>query len=507
MHVSLSSPASTAAMPARAFALLWASSVAGALAISRTQPARSKTSHLRRGHRWHDASFFNTFAQSESTYDDETDFGRPHDYYIDGWAPHIKNPYAGGTVDAAFFHESPSGGPDVAWQTHSPAVGSALPWSQKGGGSWKPGHADNSEYSLATSQENWWNPLAGGSRISAGWFEAAVDEFDAYGRKRYPATSPRRFVTWQERAVNTTLKCVDPGCEASASLQAFNGNAEQARSCKLSVFVKPTDYEQRYSTEAVEWISVNGANISLDCKPKLSGCNATAPLPYYPCVQDVNIDKLITSSGTLQLAAKISQTVDECPYQGNLLYAVPIVACLVADQQPAPYYPHNNPRNTGTNLTFGSTSTFNPTTMMLQTVAPLKCQAQGCTATAMLSLNSTAMTFSKCSLTVKINTTDFDNKEWKQPAEMLEFIKVEGASVQTQFNPKMNPCRDRDAGKTVKPSMIEKTVVNAADVTADASDGTLVVEAKISQMVDECAMDGNLLDGIVNVSCSVASTR
>eukprot|EP00415_Alexandrium_ostenfeldii_P001072 UN1072 len=115
------------------------------------------------------------------------------------------------------------------------------------------------------------------------------------------------------------------------------------------------------------------------------------------------------------------------------------------------------------------------------------------------------MTFSSCSLTVKVNTADFDNLEWSPPAELLEYVRVAGNAVVTQFNPQQNPCRARDAGHPLQPSKIEKTVVSNADVTSDAKDGVLLVEAKISPMVDECAAEGNLLDGVVNVTCSVAS--
>lgn len=462
---------------------------------------------LRKGGKWHVPNFFNLFSQAESTYDEEADFGKQSNQYVDGWEPGHKNPYEGNFVDPAFFHESPGGGPGVAWQTHYPSAGGALPWSRKAGGSWKPNYETNPLNSRVTPQGNWWDETVGTGAINAGWFDMSIDHYDKYGRSRYPASSARRFTGWMERAVNTTLRCTEPGCKATAALQAFDGSSEQARSCKLTVYVKPTDYEQKYSTEAVEYISVNGNNVSWECRPMLSGCNATAPLPYYPCVEDLSLDKLVTSRGTLQLEAKISETVDECPYEGSLLYAVPIVTCLVAEQVPAPYHKHNNPRVPETNLTFGQgTSTFNQETMQLVAQAPLKCPTRGCSASVLLALNSTSMTFSSCSLTVKINVTDFDNLEWSnQPAELLEFIRVEGNSVATELNPGKNPCRQPAPGAKPLPGTIERTVVDKADVTEDASDGVLLVEAKISKMVDECGVNGNLLDGIVNVTCDVAS--
>jgi len=497
------------------FGLACALRVASLAAIARTQSALFGQHAVRSRPTWHDATFFNAFSQAESTYDDEADYGRPQNQYFDGWEPGIENPYEGSIVQPEFFHESPSGGHHVAWQTHYPAVQSgvggdvSLPsWFRGSGGEWKQRYGSDPESTRATAQGSWLNELKGTGRLPANWFDASANQVDGFGRHRYPSMeSPKHYTSYQERSVNTTLSCPDPGCTANASLQAFNGTMERARNCKLNVLVKPTDYDEQYSGERIEWISVNDVNVSLNCEPLLSGCNATAARPYYPCVFELRLDKLMPPSGTLQLAAKIPKIVDECPYQGSLLYAVPVVTCLVARQVPPPYYPSNYPPLEPTNITFGGGYSFNESSMELSAWSPLKCRERGCTAAAFVALNFTQMTFSKCSLTVKINATDFDNEEWGPAAELIEFIKVEGVDQAVNLNPAINPCKEKYAGSPIPQRLIEKAVMSGADVTADAGDGVLVVEAKISPVVDECAMEGNLLDGRVEVTCSVAAAK
>mmetsp|Transcript_14927 Transcript_14927/g.34913 ORF Transcript_14927/g.34913 Transcript_14927/m.34913 type:complete len:189 (-) Transcript_14927:162-728(-) len=183
-----------------------------------------------------------------------------------------------------------------------------------------------------------------------------------------------------------------------------------------------------------------------------------------------------------------------------------MVTCLVAPQVPPPYESANfPPSEQPANASANGTSSFNEDTMSLVTLAPLKCRERGCTASAYMQLNKTLMAFDSCLLTVRINITDFDNVEWGSPAELVEFVKAEGVALASGVNPNLNPCKRRLQGSPVAPSAIETTLVSNADVTADAADGLILVEAKISPWVDECARDGNLLDGTAEVSCSVTS--
>jgi len=460
---------------------------------------------------WHDPSFFGGFSAGESTYDEEADFGRQGNYYLDGWEPGIRNPYEGSKVAAQFFHESPSGGVYHAWQTHFPPGQTGLvsqganpgAWVRNSAGSWTQRFLDSAEGMHATDHSNIFNELKGTHPIAAGWFDSSVQQTDALGRIKAPSPlSPKRYITWHERSVNTTLSCVEPGCSATSSLQAFDGTHERARHCRLNVYVKPTDYDEQYSGERVEWISVNDVTVSLNCEPLMSGCNATAQRPYFPCVMDLNLDKLMPSSGTLQLAAKIPQVVDECPYRGSLLYAVPVITCLVTEQPMGAYRgPNYPPRGVG-----GAPSGHQEIEVFangtIRVIAPLKCPERGCTASTVMVLNYTAASFSDCRLTVRVNLTDYDNLEWSTPTELIEFVKVEGTNVSSNLNPGKNPCRARYAGTPLPPREMQQTLVDSADVTANSGDGVLMVEAKISGLVDECASGGNLFDGMAEVVCA-----
>ena len=42
---------------------------------------------------------------------------------------------------------------------------------------------------------------------------------------------------------------------------------------------------------------------------------------------------LMDGAGVLSLSAQISDMVDECPYEGNLLSAVPVVTCMVTHKE------------------------------------------------------------------------------------------------------------------------------------------------------------------------------
>merc|ERR1719198_2382454 len=133
--------------------------------------------------------------------------------------------------------------------------------------------------------------------------------------------------------MNGTMACAAAGCIANATLQAFDGATEIASHCKFSLYLHPTDFDDQYSGERLTFISVNGATVNTDCFPMVSGCNMTTQAPMFSCLRDLSLDSLIDSTGTLRIAAQISDVVDECPYQGNLLSAVPMVTCLV---QPKP---------------------------------------------------------------------------------------------------------------------------------------------------------------------------
>ena len=68
---------------------------------------------------------------------------------------------------------------------------------------------------------------------------------------------------------------------------------------------------------------------------RLQVCNAIATRPAYPCI---GLDTLMPTTCTLVIGAKINNFVDERPYEGSMLHAVPMVTCFVQGKQPPPLY-------------------------------------------------------------------------------------------------------------------------------------------------------------------------
>jgi len=126
----------------------------------------------------------------------------------------------------------------------------------------------------------------------------------------------------------------------------------------------------------------------------------------------------------------------------------------------------------------------------------------GCTAEALLKVDPTvASMISKCMLGVKIYQTDFDGDEGTE--EQLEFLRVDGLDVKGNMAPGKNPCRAAWKGTPLSLASLEHSVLSGHDVTVNASQGEVAVQAKITDHVDECAHDGYLLDGLVQMNCSL----
>eukprot|EP00747_Dinoflagellata_sp_TGD_P059647 gnl/TRDRNA2_/TRDRNA2_151662_c0_seq1.p1 gnl/TRDRNA2_/TRDRNA2_151662_c0~~gnl/TRDRNA2_/TRDRNA2_151662_c0_seq1.p1 ORF type:complete len:567 (+),score=103.73 gnl/TRDRNA2_/TRDRNA2_151662_c0_seq1:218-1702(+) len=430
-----------------------------------------------------EAGWFNGFSEGESTYTADADGlahrdENPTVHFQDGWVPHTFG-FPPRAVAPEAFHESPSGGSKEAWQTHYPALRTGLvgravnlgDWAQNAGGSWSQ--------DLAPTQSGHPGPL------DASWFDTSAIQYDNFGRPKEPnAHNGKRYVWWEERSVNTTLVCPKPGCRGSSAVQIFNGLTERAKHCKLSFDVTPTDFEEDHSDEYVDWITVNGAIVSTQCKPKSHGCSPEAQAPLHRCIMDLPLDHLITQSGVLNLEAKISDTVDECPYQGNYLHAVPMVTCLVAPIQKAPKL-HHVLQGDGWHYT----------------KIPLQCTKRGCKATGVMHVNQTTELVNTCKLTVKVNQTDFDNDAGNK--EQIDFLKVDGAFVAKEVKPGKNPCKAVLAGKPLPADQLEYTVIDGKDVSEAAKDGRLDIEMQISRSVEECASQGFLLDGFAEANCTV----
>lgn len=443
------------------------------------------------------AAWFDSFPGGESTYDEDIDgttFASKKSWQKvteSGWEKRPDDPERGGARHADFFHESESGGPDKAWQTHYPALRGGviggdddpLQWYLGGDGQWAQ------EYAPSRFAGEHLNPQAKGAE----WFDASVRQFDNLGRDRLPPKdSAKRLLTWTERAVNTSLVCADPGCTATTQLVVYDPATEQAEHCHLSLLMHPTDFDDQYSGERLEWVDINNVTVNRDCFPMENGCNETTQKPMFHCINDLSLDSIIDSTGVLNISARIPDVVDECPYEGNLLSAVPVVTCMVTPLVPEPEEPPP-PEPVLPEV---------PTTAQyVYRKGPLKCMERGCIARTSFNLNETAVSLQECMMRVSVYQTDYDEEEGT--VELIEYVTVDGTTLGTNYKPGGNPCRDEWAGR---PRGEELIVLQDDDynVTQDAQDGHLEVEMKISRHVDECSYEGYLLNGFVELNCTLA---
>jgi hypothetical protein len=326
-------------------------------------------------------------------------------------------------------------------------------------------------------------------------------------------------------------------------LKTFDPNISQHTGCRLSFGVHATDFDDEYSREYIEWLHVNGMQVMQHCDPMAKGCGkgAVENRTLHPCVTDYSLDDLFRSgTTTLQLASKISEMVDECPVDNNLLSGRVSVTCWL---KPWPVTTSPTAKPAFPELQECSSS-----------LTTLRCQSHGCTA------NTTASACSwlgglkepKCSLTVKIWQTDFDDKA----TESVEWVKVDGVEIAKDLKPGRNPCKaylestkklasgllakDTDVNNSSVISLVHQSptrsmpsedrkgslldesrkiavyvprdprgpsdemyeIVKEQDVTKGIlANGSVAVEAKISNMVDECGKDGYLLSAEVTVVC------
>jgi len=293
--------------------------------------------------------------------------------------------------------------------------------------------------------------------------------------------------------VNATMTCREAGCSASTTLQVFDGEREEAERCRLNFDLHPTDFDDLYSGERLTHIAVNGVRVNTDCFPLMSGCHPSTQAQLFSCLQEFPVDALITKSGLLRVSAQISDTVDECPYEGNLLAAVPIVTCMVAPKPSPPALPA--PKRPIPPRVAPGTREY------IYVTAPLRCPERGCVARAHVRFNLTEFSVTRCLLSVMIHPTDFDGDDGT--VEQLEYVTVDGATLAGNWTPGGNPCRSAWVGDRSSLRETLPRVIHNHDVTADAADGSVSVVAKITPHVDECAHDGYLLDGLVEINCTI----
>jgi hypothetical protein len=438
-------------------------------------------------HKTNPAVWFDAFDQGESTYTYDGTLADPEVNSFtpvrDGWNPHEINPFTMGKVKENFFQETDDGGPANIWQTFYPAAPGAKAtgkWFRGTGGTWQQEYMSQNDLK--------------GLRLDPAWFDSSVAQNDEYSRMNYPdSKSPRWNYAYVEKSVNTSLTCDAPGCIANSSLQApFDPATEMAKDCKISIYFHPTDFENEFLGERVEYITVNGANFATACHPYADGCNQSASRPLIPCVLDVPLDMVLNQSApTLVISSKVTNVVDECPYNGNYLSAVPMVTCMVAPQEAPPAMQQ-----------LADEATVKNGKCTLQ--APIQCDAKGCLATAEIPVSTDCASKGSCKLSINVTQTDFDNDDGT--SELIEYIQVDGINASTSLNPGQNPCKSRWQGNNVtQDQLVYSALSNYALVnvtnTSSVTQRSVLVKAKISHWVDECASNGYLLDGMATIVC------
>lgn len=467
------------------------------------------------------SGWFGNFDQGESTITDEgqyasqdypgfsTQYGRdPSLPYSDDVVPPAGYPERFEVRPSRFFHESKSGGPNAAWQTGYPSVGGSIggdgatddPWRETPQG-WEQ------EYQPMVERE-------AEGKSHADWFDNSIRNIDGFGRPMTPnyVGSPRvidgatHFSVadaeywqpngWIERSINSTFGCTKPGCAAAVKLQLY-WHEEEVQNCRMTVAVHPTDYDDDWSREHVEFVKINNWLITRQCNPRTRGCNSTAERPLYPCVNGLPIDDVIGDHGQILVEAKNTHMVDECPYNKNLLSGVVMVTCMVRNK--TKFWPTTPPPP-------------NKSALLLEAQtgsAVMRCSKPGCEAKTNVNFNPVlALNGGKCLMNVSVRQTDFDDN--LGVPEQVDFIKVEG--TKTSKGPLMvhpigkNPCNMRYADKNVTEADLWHLAVKNYDVTKDTLKarpmGALSVSGKISSQVDECGFHGDLFYAYVTVICT-----
>lgn len=128
----------------------------------------------------------------------------------------------------------------------------------------------------------------------------------------------------------------------------------------------------------------------------------------------------------------------------------------------------------------------------------LTCQAANCTALAALNVYDAELEeVDYCRLNIDVHPTDYDNEETSH--EFIRYFKVNDhmASGRCKVH-KLMGC-NASAWRPLVPCVQDLSVDHLL------SNGSLVLESQINDMVDECPYEGNLLSAVAMVTCMARS--
>mmetsp|Transcript_85960 Transcript_85960/g.161882 ORF Transcript_85960/g.161882 Transcript_85960/m.161882 type:complete len:670 (-) Transcript_85960:43-2052(-) len=352
--------------------------------------------------------------------------------------------YTSSAIPASWFEESRSGGPHAAWRTRYPPLEAfnrhgvdTMPFYTEDHHRVKHTYLPN----IVTASHKWIYDI---DKKPAEWFNENVAHYDDFGRYRPPSKDDERYYwDWTPMTWTANFGCPEPGCTATAELTTMDMKELQFVHCKLNVDLHPTDYDDEYSREYVEWIKVYDRTVKTHCDPVAKGCEHTyankklEEWPIYPCVADVPIGELLKAhNGKLVISGKITDMVDECPapnVNGNLLSGIVTVRCLTKPW-PAPKPPVKKKPPVDTEA-------------CAEDGQDLRCHESGCTATTPVAVCKEPEEGQKCTLSLKVYHTDFDSDHGS--VELIEWIKLGEKEIATRLfeTDGRNPCKEVFEGK------------------------------------------------------------
>jgi hypothetical protein len=462
---------------------------------------------------------------------------------------------------AEWFEESPSGGPHEAWRTRFPALETfhheamdALPLL--------PDHVSRrlQDY-IPTAATSIARVYAFRDTKNAPWFQASVSDYDSFGRGM-PASqdSDRWYLDWTQKSWSAPIACEKAGCMANATLKTFDSTQFQHARCKLSFRVYATDFDDEYSRENVEWLLVNDRRVMKLCDPMAKGCcqdrNVTKR-GMHSCLLDYPLDNFLERGTTLKFASKISEMVDECPVDNKLLNGEVGVTCFLKPwppprQAPKPMFasellcesttaalrchekgcnssavvrPCSTPKQdqkcllnvkiwqTDFDQDHGSVEVVEWVKLNGKEAAKdLKPGKNPCKEACEGKSSGTAL-LAAGSENEPNSSRVVQKKDASPPAERTE---SDADQTRSGFPDKANSFMETLDESTEYPpgsffrkfthwrgyNDVMEHIVKDQDVTKEVlAEGAVLVEAKISKMVDECAKDGYLLNAEVTLHC------
>jgi len=177
-------------------------------------------------------------------------------------------------------------------------------------------------------------PAVTANRLDDNWWE------------RGGLSAPYEFSYPAPTSVFAPLECSERGCEAFAVLAVNQTPIMDMHDCKLFVQVYQTDYDGELgSDEVIEYIKLNDETLKTNIKPGKNPCSKHTigdgktgigmlaeedenDRELFTAVEDVDVTNKFQKDGTLTVAAKISNQVDECAVRGNLLYGRVGITCM-----------------------------------------------------------------------------------------------------------------------------------------------------------------------------------